>query len=72
MFIIRPRRLPFQHLPNGIVDETIIIDGDNRSKDDDDNFDTKTAPRALDSGQANNGAFNLETSPFLPIVHLTR
>ena len=50
---------------NGIVDVPIILDGDDKSKDNDDDLDTEPAPRTLDSEQLSNDAFNAETLPNL-------
>jgi len=51
---------------NGIADEPIILDGDDRSKGGDDDLDVQPGPRALNSGQPSDDASNLETPPLLP------
>jgi hypothetical protein len=51
-------------LSNGIADEPTIFYSD-RSKDDDDNLDTKVAPCALNIGQPSHNASNLKT-PSIP------
>lgn len=50
---------------NGVAEKSIILDGDNRSKDNDDKLDTKPGPRTLGSEQANNNIFNSEALPIL-------
>lgn len=50
---------------NSVAEKPIILDGDDRSKDNDDNLNTKPAPRTLDSRQANNNVFNSEVPPTL-------
>ena len=48
---------------NGIANEPIILDGDNKSEDSNNDLDTEPAPRTLDSKQLSHDAFNLETPP---------
>jgi hypothetical protein len=55
-----------EFLADSIVDEPIILDGDDRLKDGDDNLNTKPAPRTLYSEQLSRVAPNLETPPILP------
>jgi hypothetical protein len=50
----------YRSLTNGTIDEPIILDGDDRSKDGDDDLDTQPGPQTL------NNAPNLETPPVLP------
>src|SRR5690348_6433693 len=50
---------------NNVTEKLIIVNSDDRSKDDDENLNAKPAPCTLDSKQANNNIFNLELPPIL-------